>query len=185
MISPTGRSVLWWIGAARAEHLPAQVASFERLYLNRWFDGSAEPWIDLALWDDAALEIDLEDGAACWVGVDLSSTSDLTAVVALIERGADEFTVIPRFFAPEDNIRRRSERDGAPYALWSEQGHIVATPGAVVDYGAVEDYIASLAERFRVEAVAIDRWNSTATTTRLLEAGLPVIRFGQSVPRPS
>jgi phage terminase large subunit-like protein len=36
-----------------------------------------------------------------------------------------------------------------------------------------------LAERFRVEAIAIDRWNSTATTTRLMDQGLPVVRFGQ------
>jgi phage terminase large subunit-like protein len=63
--------------------------------------------------------------------------------------------------------------------VWIDQGHIVATGGSVVDYGVVEDYIADLAERYRVEAIAIDRWNSTATTTRLMEQGLPVIRFGQ------
>ncbi|MCC2665840.1 MAG: terminase [Geminicoccaceae bacterium] len=49
----------------------------------------------------------------------------------------------------------------------------------MVDYGDVESYVAELAERFGVEAIAIDRWNSTATTTRLLEQGLPVVRFGQ------
>jgi phage terminase large subunit-like protein len=49
----------------------------------------------------------------------------------------------------------------------------------VVDYAAVEQYVMDLAERFLVEAIAIDRWNSTATTTRLLEQGLPVVRFGQ------
>ena len=43
----------------------------------------------------------------------------------------------------------------------------------------VEDHIAGLAETHRVEAIAIDRWNSTATTTRLMEQGLPVVRFGQ------
>ena len=40
-------------------------------------------------------------------------------------------------------------------------------------------YIAELAERFRVEAIAIDRWNSTGTQTRLQEIGLPVVTFGQ------
>jgi phage terminase large subunit-like protein len=50
----------------------------------------------------------------------------------------------------------------------------------VVDYAHVEAYIANLAERFRVEAIAsIDRWNSTGTQTRLLEQGLPVVKFGQ------
>jgi phage terminase large subunit-like protein len=49
----------------------------------------------------------------------------------------------------------------------------------VVYYGQVEEHVADLAENYWVEAIAIDRWNSTATTTRLLEQGLPVVRFGQ------
>ena len=49
----------------------------------------------------------------------------------------------------------------------------------MVDYGHVEGYVAELAERFRVEAIAIDRWNSTGTQTRLQEMGLPVLAFGQ------
>ncbi|MCC2665839.1 MAG: terminase, partial [Geminicoccaceae bacterium] len=127
------------VSAARAEHLPAQVASFERLYLNRWTDGAAAPWIDLALWDEAAVELDLEEidpGTPAWVGVDLSSTSDLTAVVAVVEAAggrfgvvgdcggvadsagdaiSPEFLVLSKFFVPEDGIRRRSERDWVPY----------------------------------------------------------------------
>ena len=98
--------------------------------------------------------------------------------MAVLEHG-DGYLVLPRFFVPQDGIRRRSERDGVPYASWAEQGHIIATAGAVVDYGVVEAYIAELAERYRVEAIAIDRWNSTGTQTRLQEIGLPVVAFGQ------
>jgi phage terminase large subunit-like protein len=168
--------------AKRAEHVPAQQAAFRQLYLNEWREGAAEPWLDLAIWDEAETEVDLEElepGIRAWVGVDLSSTTDLTAVVAVLEQDDGGYLCLPRFWVPEESLRRRSERDGVPYALWSEQGHIIATPGSVVDYGAVEDYVADLAERFRVESIAIDRWNSTATTTRLLDQGLPVIRFGQ------
>jgi phage terminase large subunit-like protein len=170
------------ISAARAEHIPAQVASFERLYLNRWLDGSATPWLDLSIWDEGEQAIDLEHinpGTRAWVGVDLSSTQDLTAVVAVLEQPDGGYLVIPRFFVPQEGIRRRSERDGVGYALWAGQGHIVATAGGVVDYGHVEAYVAELAERYRVEAIAIDRWNSTGTQTRLQEIGLPVVTFGQ------
>ena len=66
-----------------------------------------------------------------------------------------------------------------PYGVWAEQGHIAATAGSVVDYASVEQHIVELAETYRVEAIAIDRWNSTATTTRLMEQDLPVVRFGQ------
>jgi phage terminase large subunit-like protein len=167
--------------AKRAEHVPAQQAAFRQLYLNEWRDGAAEPWLDLAIWDEGAGEIspeDIEPGTRCWIGVDLSSTQDLTAVVAVLEHG-DGYLVMPKFFVPADGIRRRSERDGVGYALWAEQGFITATGGSVVDYGVVEDYVADLAERFRVEAIAIDRWNSTGTQTRLQALGLPVVTFGQ------
>jgi len=167
------------VSAARAEHIPAQVASFERLYLNRWLDGAAEPWLDMAVWDEGAVDPgEISPGTRCWLGVDLSATTDLTCVCALFEH-ADRYLATPRFFVPADGIRQRSERDSVPYATWAEQGHIVVTTGAVVDYGAVEQHIAGLAEDYRVEAIAIDRWNSTATTTRLMDQGLPVVRFGQ------
>jgi phage terminase large subunit-like protein len=49
----------------------------------------------------------------------------------------------------------------------------------VIDYAYIEQHIRDLAERLRVEAIAIDRWNSTGTQTRLQEQGLPVVTFGQ------
>jgi hypothetical protein len=50
--------------------------------------------------------------------VDLSATTDLTAVVAVFEHG-DGFLAVPPFFVPSDSFRRRSERDGVPYVLTS------------------------------------------------------------------
>jgi phage terminase large subunit-like protein len=166
--------------AKRAEHVPAQQAAFRQLYLNEWRDGAAEPWIDLAIWDEGETDPgEISPGTRCWMGVDLSSTQDLTAVVALFEQPDGGYFVLPRFFVPADSQRRRSERDGVPYDTWALEGHIHATAGSVVDYAAVEGYVADLAERYRVEAIAIDRWNSTGTQTRLQEIGLPVVTFGQ------
>jgi phage terminase large subunit-like protein len=144
-------------------------------------DASATPWLDMAIWDEGAQFTELDEidpGTRAWLGVDLSATTDLTAVVAVFEH-ADGFLAVPWFAVPLEGARRRAERDGVNYPLWIDQGHIVATEGAVVDYQAVEAWVEGLAERFRVEAIAIDRWNSTATTTRLTEQGLPVVRFGQ------
>ena len=105
--------------AKRAEHVPAQQAAFRQLYLNEWRDGAAAPWLDLAIWDENEVEVDeVDPGTRCWVGVDLSATTDLTAVVALFEHG-DGFLAMPRFFVPEEGIRRRSERDG----VWLHHRH--------------------------------------------------------------
>ena len=139
------------VSAARAEHIPAQVASFERLYLNRWLDGTAEPWLDLAIWGETETDLTLEDmpaGARAWVGVDLASVGDLAAVVTVVEHG-DGYFCRPAFFCPAEGIRRRSERDNTNYALWAEQGHLVATPGSVIDYAFIEQHIAHISERFQ------------------------------------
>jgi hypothetical protein len=87
----------------------------------RWLDGAAAPWLDLSIWEEGEQAVTLEDipaGTRAWLGVDLSSTQDLTAVVAVLEQPAGGFLAIPKFFVPEDGIRRRSGRDGVPYVSW-------------------------------------------------------------------
>jgi len=125
------------------------------------------------------VSLDALDGEPCWLGVDLSSTQDLTAVVAAFPRHDGRMIVAPWFFCPADTLRKRQERDQIPYLTWADQGLIIPTAGNVVDYDQVETLIEDLAERFHVQEVAIDRWNSTATMNRLMEAGLTVAQFGQ------
>jgi phage terminase large subunit-like protein len=134
--------------ARRAEHVPAQVAAFTQLYLNAWRDGAVEPWIDLGLWDQAATGLTLEDmpdGSQAWIGVDLASVSDLAAVVTVVPY-ADGFYCSPAFFCPAEGIRRRSERDHINYDLWAQQGHLIATPGSVIDHDQIQAHIATIAE---------------------------------------
>ncbi|QDM14587.1 terminase large subunit [Tardiphaga sp. vice352] len=167
--------------AREAENRPMQLQAFKQLHLNVWLDGAAEPAFDMQCYDQGAEPFDLDDleGLDCWIGVDLSSTSDLTAVVAVFPRAAEGFYVVPRFFVPEDTLRKRQERDSVPYVLWAEEGHVTATPGNVVDYSVVEQYIIDMGERFRLHEVVIDRWNATGTINRLTEQGITVARFGQ------
>ena len=167
--------------AMRAAEVPAQREAFKRLYLNIWSDGAAAPWLDMATYDDGGEPVDLDAlvGAPCYIGVDLASVSDLCAVIAAFPDGAGGYDLVPRFFVPAENIRRRAERDGVPYPLWRDQGFITATPGNVIDHDAVFAAVTEMAERFDVREVAVDRWNSTAFTTRLQDAGLTVTAFGQ------
>jgi phage terminase large subunit-like protein len=166
--------------AKRAEHVPAQQAAFRQLYLNEWRDGASEPWIDLAIWDETEVDLTLEDmpaGARAWIGVDLASVGDLAAVVMVVEHG-DGYFCQPAFFCPAEGIRRRSERDNVGYDEWARAGFLTSTPGSVIDYAYIEQHIANIAERFRAQVI-IDRWNSTATTTRLQELGIDVVTMGQ------
>ena len=69
--------------------------------------------------------------------------------------------VLSRYFVPEEHLRKRAERDRVPYDLWARQGFIEATPGNVVDYGAIEQRILADAALFQVHEIAYDPWNAT------------------------
>lgn len=172
------------IKARRIEHFPADVADFKRFHLNIWQDGAAKPWLPIDVYDAAEPMTDPADliGRMCWLGVDLSSVEDLTAVVAVFpdfDAQPIRYDVLPMFFLPEANIARKSEQDRADYVRWADAGLLQLTPGNVIDHAAVVAHIVSLGERYAVQEVAIDRWNSTAVTTALGEEGLTVNQFGQ------
>jgi phage terminase large subunit-like protein len=104
----------------------------------------------------------------CYVGMDLSSTKDLTALVAVFPDD-DGFDVLAEFFVPQDSIRERSNRDRVPYDQWARDGYLIATPGNVVDYEAVRNTLKDWAAEFQVREVAFDPWNATDLVTRLKE----------------
>jgi len=159
------------IMCARAREIPAQENTFRRLYLNQWTEQAAR-WLSLASWD-ACHTVDPLDvyrarllGRRCFLGIDLSSTTDLTAVVAVFPDGAG-FDVVAHFFVPHDAIHTRATRDRVPYDEWQRRGFLTATDGNVVDYEAVRVYIRDLAARYDVREIGYDPWNATDIVTRL------------------
>jgi len=172
------------IKARRIEHFPAEIADFRRFHLNQWQEGAANPWIDLATYDKAAPAADPDDlvGRPCWVGVDLSSVEDLTAVVAVFPDGEGDsrsYDVLATFFLPEFALKRKGDKDQADYLRWRDQGVLRVTEGNRIDYDQVIAHVVELAERYALQEVAIDRWNSTAVTTALQREELTVATFGQ------
>ncbi len=156
--------------AARAKSIPAQENTFRRLYLNQWTE-QAERWIPMPLWDACAMPVDVDDlrGKRCFIGMDLSSTRDLTALVAVFPDDDGGFDVLPAFFVPKDNIVERERRDRVPYGEWVRRGHLTATPGNVVDYEYIRKQIGEWAARFDVQEIAYDPWNATDLVVRLTE----------------
>lgn len=173
------------IKARRIEHFPAEIADFRRFHLDQWQEGAAQPWLSLEIFDaaEAMTPVDELIGRPCWIGVDLSSVEDLTAVVAVfpVESVGDgrRYDVLPMFFLPEAGLARKAEKDRADYLRWRDEGFLTVTGGNVVDHSAIVDHVVSLGERYGVQEIAIDRWNSTAVNTALQEEGFTVAQFGQ------
>jgi phage terminase large subunit-like protein len=156
--------------AARAKSIPAQENTFRRLYLNQWTE-QAERWMPMPLWDACKVQLDAEDfrGRQCFIGMDLSSTKDLTALVAVFPDEDGGFDVLSRFFVPKNNAREREARDRVPYGQWARDGYMDATPGDSVDYEYVRKAINEWCAMFDVQEIAFDPWNATDLVTRLTE----------------
>ncbi len=169
--------------AREAEHKPSERAIFQRYHLNIWQDHSATPFVEMSIYDEGAEPFDLAalEHEPCWIGVDLSSTSDLTAVVAAWRDPdtEDGFLVHPWFFCPEDNLTKRTDQSGYPYDLWAERGYLIPTPGNVVDIRIVEDHIRDLCETYQVREIAFDPHYARITMANLREDGYPAIEFRQ------
>lgn len=167
--------------AREASEIPAEREAFRQLNLNVWLDKSTDPFVEMTVYDEGAVSVDLDDleGEPCWLAVDLSSNNDLTVILACWRDGEDGFQVYPWFFCPADNLRAKADRDQVPYPLWAEQDFITPTPGNVVDYRAVEDQIRELCARFEVREIAFDPHMARNIMNNLLDDGFPAVEMRQ------
>lgn len=176
----------------RARETPTYENTFKRLHLNMRTQQDVR-WLQMEKWDACGMVVDPETlrGRRCYGGLDLSSTTDVTAFVLVFpnpedpkKRGnstdtTDAVAVLPFFWIPDDGARQRERRDRVPYVSWAQQGLIEATPGNVVDYDRIRKRINDLSEQYDIEEIAVDRWNATHLVTQLTADGFEMVAFGQ------
>lgn len=169
--------------AREAEDSPGARDAFKMLHLNMWLEKSTSPFVELAVYDRGNDPIDEQAllGQQCWLGVDLGSTDDLSAVVAAFRDPdhEDGYIVLPRFFMPADMVEKQQAKSGFPYAEHVAAGRIITTPGNVTDYRVIEGHIRDLCEIYDVREVAFDPHYAGMLMNNLLEDGLPAISFRQ------
>ncbi len=167
--------------AIECQEKPADRDDFKQYNLNFWLDQSLSPFVDMAVFDGGAEALDLEAlrGRECWVTGDLSTTTDLSCLLATFPDGDGGFTVLPAFFCPGDNLRRRAEVDKVPYPTWAEQKFITATPGNVIDYTAIIAKAREWHQTFKVKEFGFDRAYAQTVMQALMDDGLPVATISQ------
>lgn len=165
-----------------AKQNPGEENSFRQLRLNQWVKQSIR-WMPMHKWDACAFPVseDELEGRVCYGGLDLSSTTDITAFVLVFPPldESDKYAVLPYFWIPEDNVDLRVRRDHVPYDVWQRQGKLETTEGNVVHYGYIEKFIERLGERFNIREIAFDRWGAVQMVQNLEGMGFTVVPFGQ------
>ena len=165
-----------------AKQNPGEENSFRQLRLNQWVK-QAVRWMPMDKGDACAFAVNEDEleGRVCYGGLDLSSTTDITAFVLVFPPldEDDKYVVLPYFWVPEDTLDLRVRRDHVPYDLWERKGYLQTTEGNVVHYGYIEKFIEKLGERFNIREIAFDRWGAVQMVQNLEGMGFTVVPFGQ------
>lgn len=155
-----------------AVNQPSLQAAFKRYHLGIWLSTETE-YIPREAWKACTKERRALTERACYLGLDLSETTDLTSLVALFPSsetdGSVSFDVLPFFWMAKDRIRERELADRVPYGMWVQQGLLEATEGDVIDLRDIKKKIAWMAEVFQVTEVAFDPFHAMQLSIELSE----------------
>jgi phage terminase large subunit-like protein len=175
-ISPTRRYLV--DAAAAARSTPSELPGFLRLHLGlrtsqvtKYLDSSR--WAACGqLWKDSDWY-----GKVVWGGLDLSTSTDLTAFV--LKSGP---LVHAMFWLPEERVKFLEKLTGRPIQKWADLGHLRLTEGNVVDYAKVRKDIVDELSRLevgRVASIGYDPWNASETVQELDNLGYKVVPITQ------
>jgi phage terminase large subunit-like protein len=158
---------------------------FRWLRLNQWVSLKRTGWLPLTLWDSTEGDWSLSDllGKYCYIGLDLSSTTDITALALLFppQKGLEGWRCIFKAYIPLENMKERIRRDKVPYDAWEKAGYLTATEGNAVDYETVQMQIETFAKQYKVKFLCADKWNSEMMRQKLKKKGLDSIVIEQTM----
>lgn len=179
----------------KAKNQPSKIPNFKTKHLNMWVD-APQIWIPNEIWQRnnilkfptkkhsylKEIPISLYQQNGSYFALDLSTTTDITAFVGITEPDEDGYRFLkPFFFCPEDTIDKRSKEDRVPYRYWRDAGFMIATPGEVVDYNIITDFIVQKFPEYNIKRLEVDRWNATAVVNDLMEQNINVSYFSQAI----
>ncbi len=165
----------------RAERTAAGTDSFKRYRLNIWTNSETH-WIDLDRWDECTGEVNpaLLLGRPCFAGMDLASTTDMTALVLGFPMDDEEFAVLPFFFLPEKPEHDRDAANQERYRQWAAAGLLEYTPGNVTDYRWIRSRLGELSKQYDIQEIGYDPYNASQFAIQLQdEDGFQMVEVRQ------
>lgn len=157
----------------KAMEEPAFENTFKRLHLNMQTEQERR-WLKMEDWDASGQRMEKSEllGRKCYGGLDLSSTTDISAFVLYFP---DFKACLPWFWVPMKTAKKRME-----YELWERQGYLSITEGPIIDPDQIRRKIKELSTQYKITSIGYDPWNASQISKRLSDdEGLPMVEFRQ------
>lgn len=170
--------------AVQARNKPADERLFRWLKLNQWITTKLTTWLPIELFDSTARKWNRSElfGKDCYLGQDLSSTTDLTALCLVFPPQGHQldWRVIWETFIPKESMEDRIRVDKVPYDKWVAKKYVTATDGNVIDYTVVKDRVLELKKLFNIKEVDSDMHMATMLCQVLAAEGMNCIDIPQT-----
>lgn len=162
-----------------AVNSPSEEVGVKTKNFNLWCD-SETVWIPehYILKGSQSIELEKFRNRECYMGIDLSSTSDLTCMAYMIP-ASDKLYFGVNYYLPEAALQEKRFKE--LYGSWRRLGLITITPGNVTDYDYILNDIMTLREILFIQTICYDQWNATQFTINTEEKGLPMKPFSQTL----
>lgn len=152
--------------ASDAKRLPSREPAYRNLILNQRVEARS-PFVSRTIWDESGAQPDCLEGRVVYGGLDLSSVSDLTALILVSDDGDVEST----FWLPEEGLAEKSRNDRVPYDRWAADGFLNTCPGRAIEYEFIAHYLRDVFDRYDVRVLNFDRYNMRFLKPWLIKVG--------------
>lgn len=173
--------------ARKAKVSPPTRYEFQQLGLNVWQAASRDPLFDMAVYDagrDPNFDLSDLESLPCWLGVDLSRSGDLTAIIGAWRHDDGRITVHPWFFLPENGLEEKARLENVPYLRWRDEGllNVVAPDkfdGSAIEPEVIAEFIVDLCGTYDVREVVFDPSLAGPLMAKLMDHGIEVRQVPQ------
>lgn len=186
--------------AREARHDEVKERLFRWLRLNQWIAVKAVGWLPLTLYDRTQWHVSKLDtvykgnqlrsemrktlkNKKCFGGLDLSSTTDLSAFVLEFppQPGLDKWVVLFWAWRPMAGVADAEERDHVPYRDWQRANYVSLCDGDMIDFTEIEDTIIDASHTYRLQLLGVDPYLSRMLSGRIQKAGVPTVEIRQNM----
>lgn len=173
---------------------------FRWLRLNQWIATKSVGWLSLTLYDRTEWKPDALKGAKpgkdyhqkvrqllagkiCYGGLDLSTTTDLSAFVLEFppQPGLPCWVVLFWVWRPDATLQEAENRDHVPYRQWADRGYLSLCAGDMIDFQDIESTIVSAARTYRLKTLGVDPYLSRMMSSRLIAQKINVVEIPQNM----